>query len=272
VRALADCAAVGTLGLAIVPMLDTARRRDEVGAAAAGPLVVVSAAWFVAEVVRQIVAAAATAGVSATGLPVHTVVEFTLRTMAGRAGVVSIAAAAVVCALAATCRRSTALGIATAGAAVVGIAARAVSGHLSENNWGALAVAVHALAAALWCGGLAALVVTIRHRGQWARMLPRFSQLSLACVVALAVSGGFGAVLAGGAPAHWYASSYGRLLLAKVVLLAALVILAWRNRTIWLPAARAHHASAVRSQRRSLVELAVMAVALTIAAALSVTG
>lgn len=36
VRALADCAAVGTLGLAIVPALEVGRRRAELAARAAG--------------------------------------------------------------------------------------------------------------------------------------------------------------------------------------------------------------------------------------------
>ena len=45
-----------------------------------------------------------------------------------------------------------------------------------------------------------------------------------------------------------------------------------RNRDEWLPAARSHRATAVVSRSRSLVELASMAVALTLAAALAVTG
>ena len=51
-----------------------------------------------------------------------------------------------------------------------------------------------------------------------------------------------------------------------------LVVLAYRNRTMWLPAARSHRATAVVSRSRSLFELAIMAVALTLAAALAVTG
>jgi copper resistance protein D len=53
---------------------------------------------------------------------------------------------------------------------------------------------------------------------------------------------------------------------------AVLVLLGWRNRTLWLPAARTHRATAVVSRSRSLAELAVMAVALTLAAGLAVTG
>src|SRR5581483_10347225 len=265
-------AAVGTLGLAIVPALDTGRRRTELAAGAARPLIAVSAAWLVAEVVRQALTAASTAGLPVVRLPAGMLVDFTLRTVAGRAGLVSVVAAAVVCAVAASGKRSAPQGVVAAGAAAVGIAARAVSGHLSENTWGPPSVAVHALAAAVWCGGLGALVLTVRHRGQWARVLPRFSQMSLVCVVALVTSGVLAAGVAAGSPAQWYASGYGRLLLAKVALVVALQVLAWRNRTIWLPAARSHRASAERSRRRSVAELALMVAALTIAAALSVTG
>ena len=48
--------------------------------------------------------------------------------------------------------------------------------------------------------------------------------------------------------------------------------LAWRNRARWLPAAKSHRFTAYVSRSRSLFELAIMAVALTMAAALSVTG
>ena len=110
---------------------------------------------------------------------------------------------------------------------------------------GGVAVAVHALAAALWCGTLAALVLTVDHRGQWARVLPRFSQMSLPCVAALLAAGAAGAVLTLDSPAQLYGTGYGRVLSAKVVVTAALVVLAWRNRTRWLPAASSHRATAV---------------------------
>jgi len=67
-------------------------------------------------------------------------------------------------------------------------------------------------------------------------------------------------------------TGYGRLLSAKIVVTVVLVVLAYRNRTMWLPAARSHRATALVSRSRSLFELAIMAVALTLAAALAVTG
>jgi putative copper resistance protein D len=271
-RALADRAAVASLGPTIVPALDVGRRRAELAAGARGPLIGFSAGWLVAELARQLLAAAQAAGLPLVLLPARAALEFTLQTVAGRAGLVSIGAAAAVGSIAASGRRSPALAVAAAGAAAVGIGARAVSGHLSENTWGAIAVAMHALAAAVWCGGLAALAMTVKHRGQWARVLHRFSQMSLMCVAVLLASGTVGAVLAAGAPAQWFASGYSRMLLAKVVLAVALVVLAWRTRTVWLPAARRHQASAGLSQSRSAAELALMIAALTVAAALAVTG
>ena len=158
------------------------------------------------------------------------------------------------------------------GAAAIGIAARSVSGHLAENAVGAATVAVHAVAAAVWCGGLAALALTVTHRGQWARVLPRFSALALLCVVVLLLSGVAGALAVLGAPSQLWTTGYGRLLLAKVAVAAALVALGWRHRTVWLPAAAAHRAPAERSRTRSAIEAGVMVSALTLAAALAVAG
>jgi copper resistance protein D len=86
------------------------------------------------------------------------------------------------------------------------------------------------------------------------------------------VGGVVGAVVTLGSPSALYATGYGRLLSAKVVVTVLLVALAYRNRTMWLPAARSHRATAVVSRSRALFELALMAVALTLAAALAVTG
>jgi copper resistance protein D len=119
---------------------------------------------------------------------------------------------------------------------------------------------------------LAALMLTVDHRGQWARVLPRFSQLSLLCVAVLLAGGAAGALVMLDSPGQLYTTGYGRVLLAKILLMAALTGPAWRNRTGWLPAARSHRISADVSRTRSLIELAIMAVALTMAVALAVTG
>lgn len=271
-RASADCAAVITLGLATVPLLESDRYRVELGRRAAGPLGVAAAVWLVTEIVRLTVEAAQTAGTGYWQIGVRTLTDFCLYTTAGRSGLVGVAAALAVAAVAILAPRGAATTVAAMGLAAVGMAARTLAGHLAESPVGGTAVAVHALAAAVWCGVLAALVLTVTHRGQWARVLPRFSQLSLWCVGVLLAAGVAAAAIKLDSPTELWATGYGRVLAAKVVVTAALLVLAWRNRSQWLPAARAHRSSATLSQNRSLVELGMMAVAVTLAAALAVTG
>lgn len=88
----------------------------------------------------------------------------------------------------------------------------------------------------------------------------------------LLAGGVVGAAVTLASPAQLYATGYGRVVSAKVAVTAVLIVLAWRNRTMWLPAARSHRATAVVSRSRSRTELAIMAVALALAAALAVTG
>jgi copper resistance protein D len=272
VRAVADCSAVTALGLAGVPMLDIERYRGELIRRATGPLTIAGAVWLVAELIRLGATAAQAAAAPVSRLGVHTTVDFAVRTTAGRAGLFSVVAAVLVCAALMAVPRSTTTNIAVASFAAAGVASRPLSGHLSDSGLPGVAVAVHVLAAALWCGALAALVLTVEHRGQWARVLPRFSQLSLLCVMALLVGGVLGAAVTLGSPSQLVATGYGRLLSAKVMATVVLVVLAYRNRTMWLPAARSHRATAVVSRSRALLELAIMAVALTLAAGLAVTG
>ena len=276
VRAVADVSAVIALGLVVVPVMDAPRYRAELAGRAARPLVAVSALWVVAELVRLFLGASEAAGASYGRLGVALTVEFAVDTAVGRAGVVCLVCAAVVCAVAATAPKrilpGSTTGVIAKGAAAIGVAGRSLVGHLSENALGGLAVAVHALAAAVWCGVLAALVLVVTHRGQWARVLPQFSRMSLVCVLVLVAFGVIGAVVTLDSPAALYDTGYGRVLAAKLVVTVALVVLAARNRAGWLPAARAHRATAGASRLKSRVELALMGVALVLAAALAVTG
>lgn len=271
-RAVADGAAVITVGLAVVPALDVARYRAELSRRATTPLVVASAVWLVAELLRLVVGGADAAGTSATSLSLRTAWDFAADTAAGRAGLLTVVAAAVVCATTALCSRSGPAVVVVAGCACIGIVGHPLTGHLSDSPLGGFAIAAHALAAALWCGVLAGLVLTVDHRGQWARVLPKFSQLSLACVTVLLVGGVIGSIAVLQSPAELYATGYGRVLSTKVVLTAVLTALAWRNREIWLPAARMHRSTAVVSRSRAYTELALMTAAIAAAATLSVTG
>ncbi|MGE2722329.1 copper resistance D family protein [Mycolicibacterium celeriflavum] len=272
VRVLADCVGVVTLGLAVVPMLDGPRHRGELLGRSTRPLAAASVLWLLAELTRLLVAAAEAAALPVSRLGVQTALDFTTATAPGRTGLLAIAAAAAVGVASLAAPRTASWNVAMIGTAAVGVAVRQLTGHFAQSALGGLAVTVHTLAAALWCGALAALVLTVDHRGQWARMLPRFSQLSLVCVLVLLVGGIVGAAVRLGAPAELYATGYGRLLSAKIAATVVLVVLGWRNRTMWVPAARSHRASAVVSRTRARVETALMIVALALAAGLAVTG
>jgi putative copper resistance protein D len=272
VRALADCAGAATLGLAVVPQLDTGRYRDELTLRAGGPLALAAAFWLFAELCRLVVGAAAAAAVPVSRVGLTTTAQFATVTSAGRSGLISVGAAVLVLTIALVVPKAPPAAVASAGMTAVGLVARTIGGHMSASLPGGIAIAIHVLAAAIWCGTLAALVLTVDHRGQWARVLPRFSELSLWCVIALLTGGVIGALVAVDSASQLFATGYGRLLLIKIVLTVVLMTLAWRNRARWLPAAKSHRVTAYVSRSRSLTELAIMAVTLTMAAALSVTG
>lgn len=270
-RVLSDGAAVVVLGLAVVPWLDTARYRPELARRSSTAMAVAAWLWLAAELIRLVTTAADTAAVTVPDLGARTAIEFAVSTTAGRADLICVVSALLVVVVTLAVRGAGA-SLVVAGVAALGTAARTLAGHLSESPFGGLAVTLHALAAALWCGALAAMVLLVDRRGQWARVLPRFSALSLWSVLVLLAGGLLSAAAVIGSPTALVATGYGRLLLAKIVVTAGLLALAWHNRSRWLPSARGHRASAEVSNRRSDIELALMAVALTLAAALAVTG
>lgn len=270
-RVLADGAAVLVLGLAVAPWLDIARYRTELARRSTAVMAVAAWVWLAAELIRLVTTAADTAAVSVGDLGVRTAIEFSVSTTAGRADLICVVSALLVVVVTLAVR-SPGASLVVAGVAALGTAARTLAGHLSESALGGVAVTLHALAAALWCGALAAIVLVVEHRGQWARVLPRFSQLSLWSVLVLWVGGVLSAAVVLGSPADLVDTGHGRLLLAKIVVTTVLMVLAWHNRSQWLPSARGHRVSAEVSTRRSGTELALMALALTLAAALAVTG
>jgi putative copper resistance protein D len=85
---------------------------------------------------------------------------------------VSVAAAGLVLVVALSALARPPTVVAVAGVSAVGLVARTIGGHVSAGGWAVIAIAVHVLAAATWCGTLAALVLTVDHRGQWARLSP----------------------------------------------------------------------------------------------------
>ncbi|WP_433065032.1 cytochrome c oxidase assembly protein [Dactylosporangium sp. CS-033363] len=163
------------------------------------------------------------------------------------------------------------------GAAVVAVLAcaalvpPALTGHSAGAGNHQLAVtslAVHILAAALWLGGLAALLV-LRNDTTLAVAARGFSRLAAGCWVAVAASGVANAAVRLGALEELWLSRYGLLVLAKTAALGAAGVLGALHRRRTLPALDAGRPGAFR--RLAAGELILLAATVGLAVALSRT-
>ena len=148
--------------------------------------------------------------------------------------------------------------------------ALALSGHASAASPQWLtrpAVFVHAVTVAFWVGSLFPLAAALRADAGIA-VLAAFSRAIPWVVAALVVSGTALAVIQVEAPALLLSTAYGRLLCAKLLLVALLLLLAAWNRFRLTPAIAAGRDAARRRLRRTIaIELAIMAVVLGLVAA-----
>jgi copper transport protein len=109
-------------------------------------------------------------------------------------------------------------------------------GHAAAGSTPTLALlsdTTHLAAASVWIGGLvilAACLLPRRRTGELAEALPKFSRLALGCVAVLAVTGTYQAWREiWPIPALW-STSYGQLLLAKVIGFLLIVAVAYASR------------------------------------------
>ena len=144
----------------------------------------------------------------------------------------------------------------------------AATGHPVAGSLPGLAVvvtAVHVAAMTVWLGGLTALLAGVLRpgvpAGELAAALPRYSRLAAGSVAALVVTGIVQSVREVGSPEALVATTYGWVLVAKLVLVLALLGVAGVSR-VWVqqrlgaprPGRRrvvAHAFSAGRQRRRS---------------------
>jgi copper transport protein len=122
-----------------------------------------------------------------------------------------------------------------------------IAGHAGTGIQTGLAIPadlVHVAAMACWLGGLVLLCVAVLPTAEADELrvvLPRYSALALGAVVALIVSGGYQAWRQVGSIDGLKSTDYGRLLIAKLIVFAALVVAAAFSREIvnrrfrWLP-------------------------------------
>jgi copper transport protein len=113
-----------------------------------------------------------------------------------------------------------------------------LAGHALDRGRPLLEPAVdflHVAAASFWLGGLVALALTLMGSGDRAPMLRRFSNVALVSVAVLAATGVIRAFAELSSLGQLWSTGYGRLLILKTALLAALVTIGWLNRYRLVP-------------------------------------
>jgi copper transport protein len=147
--------------------------------------------------------------------------------------------------------------VAAAGAVLAAVSF-AATGHDRAGDLVALttlADAVHLLVVAVWAGGLTALLVAVRHRraaaqprGDTPVMVLRFSSLATVTVVGAGITGGFLAWREVRTLHQLTTSGYGRVLLAKIGVVAVVALLGAYNHYRLMPALRQGKTRAVLRQ------------------------
>lgn len=157
------------------------------------------------------------------------------------------------------------------------LATPSASGHASvSGGFTFIADLAHVTAAAVWVGGLAALLLALVRAGvqRWelaVSAVPRFSLLAVGAVSVLLVSGVTSGYLEVRALRGLWETTYGQLLLAKVALVLPLLALGLYNNRRAVPRLRAGLGSAAertRFLRTTGVELALMVAIVSVTAVL----
>jgi copper resistance protein D len=273
-RAATDVAGVTCVGLALVGALLPVGRRELAGEAGRvrtlvdRTLVAAGGAWLVVALLGIAFRAADGYGRPVTTLTGPDVLAWATGLAAGRGALLTVACAAAVLGCAVARLRDpevVALRIVLV-IALLGMLTPGVTGHASSSASHEVAVttvALHVAAAALWVGGLGAILVLLgRRRALLESVLPRFSTLAGFCLATVTVSGVLTAQVRLGSWAALFLTGYGALVIAKAVALGLLGGLGLLTR-------RRMAAGRIPVLRWAGVEVALMAVTLGLAAALS---
>jgi len=237
-----------------------------------------AAGWVLAEVAALVLTASALYGVPVTDLSVQGVLALATRLPVGGASLVvglllvAVLVGARLVGTAASTRSAHARPVLLAALAAV-VAPVVLAGHsaVAEDHVAAVVtLSVHVVTASLWVGGLVGLLLHGRDStgpGTVAAVR-RFSALALGCVALLLVSGVAVALLVAGAPSvAWLHVGWVRLLAVKTILLVALTGMGWWHRRSTLPLLAVGRSGAF--VRLAVVELGVMAAAVTVSVALA---
>lgn len=268
VRVLADCAGATVLGLAALPRLsDRLSPRWRL-------LTIIAAVWAAMEFAVLVLEAAEVQGIPARQLSAAQFGDYLTHVSGGQIGIALLVGSGAVAVYSAfgfrNPERVTADLVLVFTA--VTLALRPITGHMSQQTLGSVLAAVHALAAAAWFGMLLALALTVRTRGEWAVLLPRYSNWALPLVITVTVTGVINGLIRIGGLTPLLTSGYGRILVAKTVLVCVLLAMGWWWRRTWVPKVADHRMDADASLRRAIVEVLVMALVFGLAGTLAVTA
>ena len=150
----------------------------------------------------------------------------------------------------------------------------AVTGHSSTGGSHDIAtnsLLIHLVAGSLWAGGLLALLVHALRGGSYTDVAARrFSSLALGCFAAMAVSGLLNAAVRIDVSNLWD-STYGLLIVAKVIALVGLGVIGWRQRRSSIRALQLDPTSRRPLLRLALGEAALFGIAVGVAVGLGRT-
>lgn len=275
VRVLHDLSASLTVGLLVVGALLVPGKGQPATLLRAARYAVASGVLWVASGVVGVVLgfadAAGTAPTSAQFWPQFETFVWSLESL--RMGLLSAGIAVVATTVAASALTRKAL----AAAAMLSLAALlplAFGGHAADAANHEVAVntlAVHLVGAALWVGGLMAIVILKPQLGgRLPVVLARYSRLALWCFVAVAVSGVVGALIRLGDLRN-LATAYGSLVLVKVACVVTLGVLGVAQRRRVLARLAGDERASWLFTRFAVTELLVMGVAVGFATALART-
>jgi copper transport protein len=179
---------------------------------------------------------------AAGSLSWHSIDAYLLSTVSGAARALAVAAALIAVLLASRAPRAAAFALLAA------LAAIAVGGHANSASPRALALMsdwAHLVAAAVWVGGIAQIVLAwlpsvrglspVERRRVAGEVLDRFGRLALPAFAVVVIAGGANALIELGSVGQLWQTTYGRVLLVKIALVGTLAAASYTHAFLLRP-------------------------------------
>lgn len=146
------------------------------------------------------------------------------------------------------------------------------AGQIGDHDFAVDGMIYHLFGAAIWVGGLVALIGLARQHAPHLRTIAqRYSTIALVAIIAVALSGIINAMIRVPGPAVMFSTSYGRLVATKIALVVILGIVGYLHRRRTIPQIR-DGGSSKPLIRLASVEVVIMAITVGVAATLSRTA